>query len=159
VEPSSTWWTTVADSPHDHEREALAFLRRRLYDREPYHVWANFEFVAPSGALYEVDALAVTDNGIHLIEIKSHPGTIGGDAATWEWITPQGKRRYFDNPRQLANRKGQGPQRGCRVHTRRPVAVRHPPARPRRPHRAGVAAPRLGRRDRFGGRPRRPGPA
>jgi serine/threonine protein kinase len=105
VEASSSRWTTVADSPHDHEREALAFLRRHLPDRDPYRVWANFEFVAPNGALYEVDALAITDNGIHLIEIKSHPGSIGGDASTWQWTTPKGKYRLFDNPRLLANRK------------------------------------------------------
>lgn len=95
----------MSDSPHDHEREALAFLRQRLYDRDPYRVWANFEFTAPSGKLYEVDALAVTDNGVYLIEIKSHPGEIGGDGTTWQWTTPENRRRSFDNPRQLANRK------------------------------------------------------
>lgn len=105
MEPTSKRWTTVSDSPHDHEREALAFLRSRLYDRDPYRVWSNFEFVAPNGALYEVDALAVTDNGVHLIEIKSHPGEIGGDATTWQWTTPEGRRRLFDNPRLLANKK------------------------------------------------------
>jgi serine/threonine protein kinase len=105
VEASSPRWTTVSDSPHDHEREALAFLRRRLYDREPYRVWSNFEFTTAHGKLYEVDALAITDNGVHLIEIKSHPGQIGGDGATWQWITPEGKRRTFDNPRNLANSK------------------------------------------------------
>lgn len=105
MDAESARWTTVADSPHDHEREALAFLRRRLPDREPYRVWSNFEFTAPSGALYEVDALAVTDNGVHLIEIKSHPGEIGGDGGTWRWVTPEGRRRTFDNPRLLANRK------------------------------------------------------
>ncbi|MHB1446941.1 MAG: BREX system serine/threonine kinase PglW [Acidimicrobiales bacterium] len=105
MELNSPRWTTVSDSPHDHEREALAFLRRRLYDREPYRVWSNFEFTAPSGALYEVDALAITDNGVHLIEIKSHPGQIGGDGATWQWVTPEGQRRSFDNPRLLASRK------------------------------------------------------
>ena len=105
MEPNSPRWTTVSDSPHDHEREALAFLRKRLYDREPYRVWSNFELTAPGGNLYEIDALAVTDNGVHLIEIKSHPGEIGGDGATWQWITPEGFRRSFDNPRLLANRK------------------------------------------------------
>lgn len=105
MEASSPRWTTVSDSPHDHEREALAFLRRRLYDREPYRVWSNFEFTTPGGLLYEVDVLAITDNGVHLIEIKSHPGQIGGDGATWLWTTPEGARRTFDNPRLLANRK------------------------------------------------------
>lgn len=105
AEQGSWRWTTVSDSPHDHEREALAFLRRRLPDRDPYRAWANFEFVAPSGALYEVDALVITDTGIYLIEIKSHPGAIGGDGATWRWTTPEGRVEYFDNPRLLANRK------------------------------------------------------
>lgn len=105
MEASSPRWTTVSDSPHDHEREALAFLRRRLYDREPYRVWSNFEFTTPSGLLYEVDLLAITDNGVHLIEIKSHPGQIAGDGTTWQWTTPEGARRTFDNPRLLANRK------------------------------------------------------
>jgi len=98
-------WTTVSDSAHDHEREALAWLRSRLPDRKPYHVWTNFEFTTHNGQLYEVDALAITDNGIHLIEIKSHPGEIAGDAGTWHWTTPGGKFRQFDNPRILANRK------------------------------------------------------
>jgi serine/threonine protein kinase len=105
VEANSPRWTTVADSPHDHEREALAFLRCRFPDRDPYRVWSNFEFTAPSGALYEIDALAITDNGVHLIEIKSHPGAIGGDGTLWQWTTPEGRRRSFDNPRLLANRK------------------------------------------------------
>jgi serine/threonine protein kinase len=95
----------VSDSPHDHEREALAFLRRRLPDRDPYHVWSNFEFVAPNGNLYEIDALVLSDNGLHLVEIKSYPGAIAGDGATWQWTTPEGRLRQFDNPRLLANRK------------------------------------------------------
>lgn len=28
MEANSPKWVTVSDSPHDHEREALAFLRR-----------------------------------------------------------------------------------------------------------------------------------
>lgn len=65
MEPNSKRWTTLADSPYDHEREALAFLRRRLYDRALNHVWSNFEFVSPKDNHYEVDALAVTDNGVY----------------------------------------------------------------------------------------------
>ncbi|MGH9155021.1 MAG: nuclease-related domain-containing protein [Acidimicrobiales bacterium] len=57
------------------------------------------------GAFYEVYAPAVTDNGVHLIEIKSHPGEIGGDGTAWQWTTPDGARRSFDNPRLLPNRK------------------------------------------------------
>ena len=46
-----------------YEREALAWLRSRLSDREPYRVWSNFSFVSRNGQLYEVDALAVTISG------------------------------------------------------------------------------------------------
>ena len=74
-------------------------------DREPYHVWTNFEFTTHNGQMYEVDALAITDNGLHLIEFKAYSGRIDGDGGTWQWRTPDGKFRQIDNPRQLANRK------------------------------------------------------
>lgn len=96
---------TVSDSPHDHEREALAWLKSRIPDREPYHVWTNFEFTTHNGQLYEVDALAITDNGVHLIEIKGYSGHIDGDGGTWQWKRPDGRFRQIDNPRLLANRK------------------------------------------------------
>jgi serine/threonine protein kinase len=105
VDVNSERWVTVADSPHDHEREALAWLRRRLPDREPFHVWTNFEFTAQSGKLYEVDALVVADTGLYLVEIKSHPGSMAGDGSRWTWTTPEGNQRTLDNPRLLANSK------------------------------------------------------
>ena len=98
-------WVTVSDSPHDHEREALAWLRSRLPDRDPYHVWTNFEFTTLNGQMYEVDVLAITDNGVHLVELKAYPGRIDGDAGTWQWTRPDGSFRQMDNPRILANRK------------------------------------------------------
>ncbi|QGG94363.1 BREX system serine/threonine kinase PglW [Actinomarinicola tropica] len=105
MESNSPRWTTVSDSEHDHEREALAFLRSRLPDRDPIRVWSNFEFITHTGKVYEVDALIVTDAGIFLVEIKSHPGEIGGDPSTWRWQRPDGSVRSLDNPRILANRK------------------------------------------------------
>lgn len=105
VDPRSKRWITVSDSPHDHEREALAFLRRMLPDSDPIRVWSNFEFIADTGAVYEVDALAITANGVYLIEIKSHPGEISGDATTWKWTRPDSSFTTFDNPLLLANRK------------------------------------------------------
>ena len=98
-------WTTVCDSEFHHEREALAWLRRRLPDRRPYHVWTNFEFTTFDGRLYEVDALAITDNGFHLIEIKSYSGELAGDSGSWELTSSKGKFRQLDNPRFLANKK------------------------------------------------------
>lgn len=42
---------------------------------------------------------------MHLIEIKSHPGQIGGDASTWQWITRGGQEAHVRHPRNLANSK------------------------------------------------------
>jgi serine/threonine protein kinase len=101
----SSRWITVSDTPHDHEREALNWLRNRLPDREPYHVWTNFEFTTHSGQLYEVDALVISDNGVHLLELKAWSGQIAGDGGTWQWRNKEGRFRQVDNPRLLANRK------------------------------------------------------
>lgn len=98
-------WTEVTTSSHVHERAALAFLRERLPDREPFRAWANFTFIPDDGTRNEVDLLVVTPGGVYLIEIKSHPGRMQGDAGTWTWIKPEGERRTLDNPLHLTERK------------------------------------------------------
>ena len=97
-------WTQVTPSDYAWEREALAFLRTELPDREPYRAWSNFEFIAQDGSINEVDLLVLSPKGLFLVEIKSHPGEIGGDAGTWVW-TNNGRRKALDNPRLLADRK------------------------------------------------------
>jgi serine/threonine protein kinase len=101
----TTHWKILTPSQFEHERRALDFLRAGLPDHEPYRAWANFEFTASDGALYEVDLLVLTKLGFWLVEIKSRPGRLEGDAATWTWITSEGRRLTDDNPRLLANRK------------------------------------------------------
>lgn len=98
-------WVQVTPSEFPWERDALAFLERRLPDHEPYHVWANFEFLL-DGTIGEVDALVVAPKGIFLIEIKSWPGLLEGDAGTWRNTRPGAVHaRTLDNPLLLANRK------------------------------------------------------
>ncbi|RLJ22030.1 BREX system serine/threonine kinase PglW [bacterium endosymbiont of Escarpia laminata] len=97
-------WKQITPSDFSWEREALEFLKGELPDHEPYRVWANFEFIAQDGSINEVDLLALTPKGLFLVEIKSHPGEISGDAGTWVWIN-KGHRKAFDNPRLLADRK------------------------------------------------------
>ncbi len=97
-------WKQITPSDFAWEREALAFLKAQLPDHEPYRAWANFEFIAQGGAINEVDVLVLTPKGLFLVEIKSHPGEISGDAGTWVW-SHEGRRRVFDNPRLLADRK------------------------------------------------------
>ncbi len=97
-------WKQITPSDFSWEREALEYLRTELPDHEPYRAWANFEFIAQDGSINEVDLLVLTPKGLFLVEIKSHPGEISGDAGTWVW-THDGRRRVFDNPRLLADRK------------------------------------------------------
>ena len=101
---SSTNWTTVTESSFPHEREALEFIRTRFPGTDKYRAWSNFEFIADDGSVNEVDLLVLTPMGIFLIEVKSRPGTITGDAGTWTW-EHEGRRYSYDNPLLLANRK------------------------------------------------------
>src|SRR6516162_2182050 len=97
-------WTAVTEPGFPWEREALEFLRSHLPDHEPWRAWSNFEFIDDEGRVNEVDVLVLTPAGLVLIEIKSRPGTVGGDASTWRWIT-EGRPIEVDNPLPLANRK------------------------------------------------------
>ena len=97
-------WITIAESSFPWERDALEFLRGQFPDHEPYRAWSNFEFIADDGTVNEVDLLVFTPQGFFLIEIKSRPGLLRGDAGTWTWET-DGKLATYDNPYQLANSK------------------------------------------------------
>ncbi len=104
MEATSPRWQAVTDSAFPWERDALAFVRDRLPDHEPYRAWANFEFIADDGSINEVDLLALTPKGFYLVEIKSRPGTVEGDQGTWVW-RGDGRPQTVDNPLLLANRK------------------------------------------------------
>lgn len=94
----------MAESSFPWEREALEFVRDQFPDHEPYRAWSNFEFIADDGSINEVDLLVLTKMGIFLVEIKSRPGTITGDAGAWTWEY-DGKRFTDDNPILLCDRK------------------------------------------------------
>lgn len=100
----STRWVEISPSEYPWEREALAFLKERLPDHDPYRAWSNFEFIAADGSINEVDLLVLTPKGFFLVEIKSRPGNVEGDASTWTWVH-EGRRTTDDNPLILANRK------------------------------------------------------
>lgn len=97
-------WHVIAESNFAWEREALAWLRSHLPDRDPWHVWTNFEFIDDEGKVSEVDALVLSPAGLFLVEIKSRPGILAGDAHSWTWTT-DGRSNTYDNPLILANRK------------------------------------------------------
>ena len=101
---TSRRWHQIAPSEYPWEREALAFVRAGLPDQEPYRAWANLEFIAEDGGIHEVDLLVLAPKGFFLVEIKSWPGTLEGDATTWV-LQRGGKPQTFDSPLLLANRK------------------------------------------------------
>ena len=104
MDATSTRWQSITDSEFPWEREALAFVRDRLPDHEPYRAWSNFEFIADDGSINEVDLLVLTPKGFYLVEIKSRPGIVEGDRGTWTW-RHDGRAHTLDNPLLLANRK------------------------------------------------------
>ena len=97
-------WTAVSASAFEWEREALDYARAYLPDHEPWRAWSNFEFIDDEGRVNEVDLLVLTPAGLILIEVKSRPGTVKGDAASWTWVI-EGRLVTTDNPLPLANRK------------------------------------------------------
>ncbi|MEQ8667596.1 MAG: BREX system serine/threonine kinase PglW [Pirellulales bacterium] len=97
-------WNIITPSQYEWERRALDFIREGLPNHDPYRAWANFEFQTPDGAIYEVDLLVLTKQGFWLVEIKSWPGHVRGDAGTWT-RTHDGRMVSEDNPVMLANRK------------------------------------------------------
>lgn len=98
-------WKEITPSRFPWEREALEYIRKSLPDHDPYRAWTNFEFIAHDGSINEVDLLIVTPAGFFLVEIKSRPGHLTGDAGTWVWKDESGKLITDDNPILLANRK------------------------------------------------------
>jgi serine/threonine protein kinase len=97
-------WKAITESQFSWEREALEYLRERLPDHEPWRAWANFEFIADDGSVNEVDLMVLSPRGLFIIEIKSRPGVLSGDAAYWTW-TDAGRRYTDDNPLPTVNRK------------------------------------------------------
>jgi serine/threonine protein kinase len=96
-------WNALVPSRFPWEQDALDFIERALPDREPYYAFSNFEFIA-EGGINEVDLLIIARYRLFLVEIKSRPGEVSGDAHTWVWR--EGGRNYVDdNPLLLANRK------------------------------------------------------
>ena len=97
-------WITVTESRYPWERDALDFVRDRWPDHEPYRAWANFEFIALDGSINEVDLLLLSPMGFFLVEVKSRPGRVHGDAGTWTWDT-DGRLVTAANPLLGANLK------------------------------------------------------
>jgi hypothetical protein len=95
-------WITVAESKYPWEQDALNFVRQRFPAYEPFRARSNFEFIAGDGSVNEVDLLVFGSKGFFLVEIKSRPGKLVGDAGTWTWET-DGTLTTFSSPGRSAS--------------------------------------------------------
>jgi hypothetical protein len=97
-------WKVITPSEFPWEQEAFDYLRTHLPDADPYLAWQGFNFITDTGSIYEVDVLLLTPVGFFLVEVKSHPGALSGDGASWTW-KHEGKLQTVDNPLLLASTK------------------------------------------------------
>jgi serine/threonine protein kinase len=97
----------LGTTEYAHEKEALDFVRDGFPDRDPFHGRGLADLLEPSsGRLYEIDLLVIGYAAVFVVEIKSHPGRISGDAHGWQWTPPGASRtRDIDNPYSLTNHK------------------------------------------------------
>ncbi|MDG4799323.1 BREX system serine/threonine kinase PglW [Micromonospora sp. WMMD980] len=98
-------WEQINASSYTWEQDGLRELAGYLPDTEPYHVWANVEFVGADGSINEVDALVLTPSGLYVLELKHWQGEIRGDGTQWVRRAPNSRLIPEDNPYILANRK------------------------------------------------------
>jgi serine/threonine protein kinase len=89
---------TAGQTPHEHERSAFDFVVSELPDVEPYHLWAFLDLIDPRGRRYDIDLLLIGYHAVYLIEVKSHNGTLTGDAVDWTFTFPGGGRSVMENP-------------------------------------------------------------
>ncbi|GAA1843349.1 BREX system serine/threonine kinase PglW [Asanoa iriomotensis] len=98
-------WEEINPSEHSHEKDGLRALASYLPDADPYHVWANVEFVGTDGSINEIDALVLTRSGLYIVELKHWAGTVSGDGTQWVRRMANGRLVPQDNPLVVTNRK------------------------------------------------------
>ena len=97
----SDHWKELGESPYPYEKEALAWVRSWFPEREPWHAFARFSFLASDGRDYEIDLLIAGPTGCFIIEIKGHEGVISGSSLDL-MATSGSRKNCFDHPgRQL----------------------------------------------------------
>lgn len=97
-------WKECSPSQHPHEQAALDWLHNALC-RKDLRVWTNAEFVARDGSIRELDAIVLGTQGLFVVEIKNHAGTLESYGREWSFLRPGNVRTSLDNPLYLANLK------------------------------------------------------
>jgi serine/threonine protein kinase len=104
--PAAQRWFQERPSEYPHEQDGLDHVRRLMPKAEPYRAWATFSFTAVSGRVNECDLLIAVPGGLHLIELKGHPGHAKNSGDTWLFRQPGVKRKLtLRNPLHLTDQK------------------------------------------------------
>ncbi|AUS81915.1 BREX system serine/threonine kinase PglW [Actinoalloteichus sp. AHMU CJ021] len=99
-------WCQERRSPYPWEQDGLDHVRRLLPRAEPYRAWATFSFTSSTGRVHECDLLVAAPNGLHLVELKGHPGRVVNRAGTWKVYDGTSTRpRHLRNPLHLTDLK------------------------------------------------------
>jgi hypothetical protein len=97
--PASKRWYQERPSEYPWEQEGLDHVKRLMPAAEPFRAWATFSFTAASGRIHECDLPVVTPGGLHLVELKAHPGRVVNHDDTWRFTEPEtGRVRTLRNP-------------------------------------------------------------
>ena len=99
-------WFQERPSPYPWEQDGLDHVRRLMPNAEPYRACATFSFTAPSGRINECDLLVAVPGGLHLVELKGHPGRVVNHDDTWLFRPPNsGRTLTLRNPLHLVDLK------------------------------------------------------
>jgi serine/threonine protein kinase len=99
-------WDEISPPEGSLEQSALSLLRGALPTIRPLRLWSGFEFMAPDGASFDVDLLALGPHGVYLIKLAAI--SQWGDLGRWTWLSTQaGQRIAMDNPVPEAQRVAQ----------------------------------------------------
>lgn len=103
---ASTRWHQERPSDYAWEQDGLDHIKRLMPAAEPFRAWATFSFTAASGRIHECDLLIATPGGLHLLELKAHPGRVINHGDTWTFTEPEtGRVRTLRNPLHFTDAK------------------------------------------------------
>ncbi|WP_437338607.1 protein kinase domain-containing protein [Sorangium sp. So ce394] len=96
----------VGTTPHRHEQEGIEWLRAAMPTFGPFGGYALFSFQTDDGRRYEVDAIALTDRCLYVIELKSWKGRlVDGDVRHLVTQSRERGREVVDHPLPLLETK------------------------------------------------------
>lgn len=89
MQATSSRWKDITRSAFPWEPEALAFVRDRLPDHEPYQPWSTFEFISEHGSVHSATGQWLDDYFGQLLDVDSRMlGLTLDDLRRWAHCAP-----------------------------------------------------------------------